>query len=363
MTVYIVMLLLSTAFAILATRLCDSVYSVRIKSGYQISIKQGNIFAFMSFLPLALVSALRVNVGVDYNSYAWIFNAINTLGEKTHVEKGYELLNQAVGVYTNDYKAVFFICSVITIGFFVFAIKENSANFAMSIYLFVTLGYFFYAMNSIRHFIALSIYLFAFRYMKKQKFLPFLALILVAACFHKIALIAIPVYFLLTRKFKFSYYVIIAIFLAIAAVLNKQILNIIFSVVYQSYRGSVYNVFTFSVFNVLLSAVACFFAIAYYKPLLEKSKSNIILINAAIFMLLFYLFCGWIPTPTRIGHFGTIFFILLFPEAISLEKNKKVRLFYWIVVSIFAAAFMFIMLADAARPEIQLLPYNSVFSS
>lgn len=363
MAVYIVMLLLSTAFAFLATRLSVSMCSVRLSSGHRISIKQGSIFAFLSFVPLALVSALRVNVGVDYNSYAWIFGAINTTGEQTHVEKGYELLNKTIGAYTTDYTFLFAACAIITMGFFIFTMKEHSAEFTLSVYLFITLGYFFYSMNSIRHFIALSIYLFALRYMKQQKFLPFLAFILLAATFHKIALIAIPLYFLLTRKFKFSYYVIIAIFLAIAAVLNKQILNIIFTFVYQAYKGSVYNVYSFSIFNVLLSGLATFFAIAYYKPLLEKHKGNIILINAAIFMLLFYLFCGWIPTPTRIGHFGTILFVLLFPEAISCEKNKKVRTLYYAIMAVFGLAFMLIMLKDAARPEMQLLPYRSIFSS
>lgn len=360
MPVYIVALVLSVSMAFLSTRLAPA-FTLQL-GGRIFTIKRRNIFAFMSFLPLVLVSGLRYNLGVDYNSYAWIFSAITKLNEKTHVEIGYELVNKIIGVFTDNYEVLFMVTSIIILGFFYAAMLKNSAEFYMSVLLFITLGYFFYSMNSVRHFMALAIYLYAFKYMKKQEFAKYLALILLAATMHKIALIAIPLYFVFTQKFKISYYAIIAIFLIIVAVFNKQILNLIFTFVYKSYKNSVYNVYSFSLFNVLLSGVATFFALSYYKPLLKRHKSNIILINAAVFMLLFYLFCGWIPTPTRIGHFGTIYFILLFPEVLACEPNKKVRDFYRIAIILFAIAFLMVMLAGADSPSIGLLPYQSIFS-
>lgn len=361
MLVYLIMGVISVSFAVMAS-CCSREYVIKLSdNGQLISFKIKNMLMFLSALPLALVSGLRYNVGVDYNSYAWIFNATVKLNEPTHVEEGYKALNNLVGFFTKEPIYIFLVTSIFIIVFFTIGIKQNSDNFAYSMFLFITLGYFFYSMNSIRHFMALSIYFFALKYMKKQELWKFLALILIAACFHKIALIAIPIYFVFTRKFKFSYYVIISVLLVICAVLNKQIMNIIFSFVYTSYKNSVYNVYDFSIFNVLLSLLASFFAIAYYKPLLAKDKANIIYINAAIFMFLFYMTCWWIPTPTRIGHFGTILFIALFPKAIACEQNKKVRTFYYIALTAFAMLFLLVMLQGAKDPSILLLPYRSIF--
>ncbi len=362
MLTYIGMIAVTMVFAAMVTYYPER-YQVKLdKSARIVTVKPKNILMFLSILPMILVSGLRYMVGVDYNSYAWIFGAIVKTNEKTHVETGYALLNKIVGQFTDNFVWLFVATSAIIICFVAVGIKQNSNNIAYSMFLFMSLGYFFYSMNSIRHFMALSIYFFAQKYMKKQEFLKFLAFILLAASFHKIALIGIPIYFVFTRKFKLSYYVIISVFLVIFAVLNKQIMNVIFSFVYTSYKNSVYNVYDFSVFNVILSGIATFFAIAYYKPLLKRNKANIIYINAAIFMLLFYLTCWWIPTPTRIGHFGTIFFILLFPEAIACEKNKKVKVFYYVALTLFALLFLIVMLIGAKDPTIGLVPYVSIFT-
>lgn len=362
MVTYFIMLVVTLGFAMMAAHYPQTCTIKLQKSGNLINLKLCNILLFLAAIPLALVSGFRYHVGVDYNSYNWIFGAIQG-GTKTHVEGGYKLLNQIVGFFTQDYMFLLLATSIIVIFFFMVAIRQNSVNIPYSVFLFISLGYYFYSMNSIRHFMALSIYFYAQKYMKKQQFWRFLALILIAATFHKIALIAIPIYFVFSRKFKFSYYAIIAAILVICAVLNKQVMNIIFTFVYSVYKNSAYNIYDFSIFNVILSGIATFLAIAYYKPLLEKNKSNIIYINAAIFMLLFYLTCWWIPTPTRIGHFGTIFFILLLPEAISCEKRRNIRIFYYVALSAFAILFLVIMLIQAQVPNIALLPYTSVFSS
>lgn len=364
MAIYYVMLIVTSAFALMSAYAPAQRKVVLEKSGLAFSFFPKRLLFFASFIPLFLVSALRFMIAVDYNSYAWIFSAINQLGEKTHVEIGYELLNRISYFFSTDYAGVFVLSSAIIIFFFGVGIYQNSPVPALSIFLFVTLGYFFYSMNSVRHFMALAIFFFAIRYMKTvsvSSFIKFTALILVAASFHKIALIAIPIYFVFTRKFSMRYYAVIAILLVICAALNKQIMALIFSFVYSAYKGSVYNVYDFSVFNVLLCAMATFFAIAYYKPLLKADKSNIIFINAAIFMLLFYLTCWWIPTPTRIGHFGTVLFILLFPKALACEKNPKVRRLYTVLLIIFAIAFMAVMLIGAQDKAIGLVPYRSIF--
>lgn len=318
---------------------------------------------FLAFMPLFFISAFRYSVGVDFHSYTWIFNALNITGEETHVETGYIILNKLIGYFTTNPQGLFIVTSMIILLFFAKGIYDNSDNLTLSLYLFITLGYFYYSMISIRHFMALGIYFYAQKYMKKQELIPFLTLILIASSFHKIALITIPLYFILTRRYKFSYFAIIFLMLIVCAVLNQYVLELIFTFVYSAYRNSIYHVYDVSIFNILLSGIATFLSIVYYKPLLKQDKSNIIYINSAFFMLMFYLTCWWIPTPTRIGHFGTIMFIILFPKALSCEKNIKVKQLYYIGITIFAILFMTIMLQGGNSPSMQLLPYQMIFDN
>lgn len=317
---------------------------------------------FLSFMPLYLISAFRYGVGVDFHSYTWIFNALNVTGEETHVEGLYIALNRLIGFFSTNPAGLFIVTSAIILVFFALGIYENSDNLTLTLFLFITLGYFFYSMISIRHFMALGIYFYAQKFMKRQEFFPFLALILLASGFHKIALIAIPIYFVFTQRYKVSHFAIMFSVLVACAVLNRYVLELIFMFVYSAYRNSIYHIYDVSAFNILLSGVATFMSIVYYKPLLERDRANIVYINSAFFMLMFYLTCWWIPTPTRIGHFGTILFIVLLPKAIACEKNVKLRSLYYVGVTILALAFMSLMLIGGQSPSMQLLPYQTVFN-
>lgn len=314
----------------------------------------------LSFLPLFVVSAFRYGVGVDFHSYTWIFNALNVTGEATHVELGYIVLNRLIGFFSTNPAWLFIVTTTIILSFFAKGIYDNSDNLPLTLYLFITLGYFFYSMISIRHFMALGIYFYAQKYLKKQDFVTFLMLILIASSFHKIALIAIPIYFVFTQRYKVSHFCMMFFVLIGCAVCNRYVLEAIFTFVYSAYRNSIYHVYDVSIFNILLSAVATFLSIVYYKPLLQQDKGNIIYINSAFFMLMFYLTCWWIPTPTRIGHFGTILFIILFPKAIACEGNPKVQHLYYVGITGLAVAFMYVMLLGGSSESMQLLPYQTI---
>lgn len=355
------MLITSISFAMLSQN-ATKTKEITLSQSKILQLYPKRTLYLLAFMPLYVISAFRYGVGVDFHSYTWIFNALNVTGEETHVELGYIALNKLIGFFSTNPAWLFIVTSGIILFFFAKGIYDNSDNITLTLFLFITLGYFFYSMISIRHFMALGIYFYAQKYMKKQEFISFLTLILIATSFHKIALIAIPIYFVFTKKYKASYLAMIFFVLVGCAVLNEYVLELIFAFIYSAYKNSIYHVYDVSVFNILLSSVATFLSIVYYKPLLQKDKANIIYINSAFFMLMFYLTCWWIPTPTRIGHFGTVFFIILFPKAIACEKNMKIRSLYYVGITILALAFMFIMLIGGQSPSMQLLPYQTIFN-
>ncbi|MEG0894785.1 MAG: EpsG family protein, partial [Oscillospiraceae bacterium] len=79
--------------------------------------------------------------------------------------------------------------------------------------------------------------MFAYYFMRKRKFIPYVLLVLLAASFHKIALIAIPLYFLLNIKYKAYWYGIGAAISLLLAVFHRQILDFIYNYAFTFYKA------------------------------------------------------------------------------------------------------------------------------
>lgn len=360
MAVYWLMTALTGTFCLALHRTQEPLI---LKTGHgRITFRTHTALLFLTFLPMTAVSALRRNVGVDTAAYQWIFRVINDGTEQTHVEWGYALLNRLVGLFTDDPAWLFALCTGITLTFFALGFRTLPDAAPLGSFLFLTLGYFFYSMNSIRHFMALSVYFYAGQYLRARRFFPFLCWTLAAAAFHKVALFGLLLYAVLPRRYNLRQYALFAGAFLGAAVCHKPLLALIFRFVYQSYQGSVYQVYTLSPFNLVLCGLGCFFAFFYYRPLLEKDPQNILFINGAIFSLLFYLTCFWIPTPTRLGHYGTVLLLPLFPRALACEENPVHRRWLLTLLLVFALGFLGVMLSRAGDPTLALTPYQSLLS-
>ena len=67
----------------------------------------------------------------------------------------------------------------------------------------------------------------------------------------------------------------------------------------------------------------------YYKPMLQAKKGNIVYINAAIFTFAMYALLFWFPMWSRLNLYFIGLFALIVPEAVSCEKDRKMRIFYY----------------------------------
>lgn len=356
MLVYIIMTLITCGFAYMASRDTTGVIAIS-----KFKISKSTLYLALAAIPMILVSGLRWETGVDHMNYFYVFTNI-LYNLNTHVEIGYKLLCEAILLFTEDMSVMFFVCSVITVTLTMISIKRSSSNIFISTFLYIAMGFFFYSMNSIRHFIALAIFMFAFKYLKERKLLKYLIAIVIAAAFHKIALIAIPIYFIFNIKFKAYWYAIFSGALIVVFITHNQILEFVYKFAfgfYKDYNGATIGI---SYVNIFITLALSIMAFLYRKPLLERNKANIILMNSAYFGLMFFAFCGWIPVYTRIGQYCTILSLFLIPEILGCETRPKIKRLYNIGLIAGFSIFLIIILINAQDPSIGLVPYSSIFS-
>lgn len=361
MAVYAIMVLLTTAFAYLSTRYKEC-YTIKInKHAKLVTINQSNIFAFLSFLPIVTVSALRYQVGVDYNSYMWMHEAV-VRGEPIHAEVGYKFLSKLVLLYAKDTQAIFVVTSIIILALICYGIYKYSPQPALSLFLFVSMGYLFSSFNILRQYIAIAIIFVGLRFIKENKFLPFLLLIIIAMTFHKTAIIMIPLFFILQFRFKQSYMFIMALIGACFIVLRGPLTNILVTLFYPQYAGTdlikPLTPFEFLYYAIVFSLLIllCF----AYKSGFFSDKLNLILFNCVFFSLLMYLCLSFVPEINRIAIYLEIFVIILIPRLFAAEQNVKTRRLYYGVTVFFFIAFFIVSVGVMGRFEV--LPYQTVFS-
>lgn len=357
MPVYFLMIAVSALLAAYSLKVHEC-YSIKLnKSGKIITLKQRNMLVVLSFIPVFLVSALRYEVGVDYHSYAWMFDAVKQ-GQAIHAEMGYKFLNQLVLLYSNNSQSIFIVTSAITLTLIFYGIYKYSPNPALSIFLLVTMGYLFSSFNILRQYIAIALIFASLRFIKENKFLPFLLIVLLAMTFHKTAIIMIPMFFITQLRLKQSYMLIISIVGACFIPLRGVMTNLLVSLFYPQYAGTdliqplsgfefVYYALVFG-----LAVSMCFM----YKKTFFEDKYNLIVFNCVFYSFLIYLCFSFVPEINRIAVYLEFFVILLIPRIFAQEQNKKTkRLYYFITIVGFTA---FLIISVGVMQRYNVLPYQ-----
>lgn len=169
--------------------------------------KINKILFYLSAFILSITIGCRISgVGVDDKSYESIFNQINNNGfldffMSTKMEPGYLILNQIIGIFTDNFQVFLYIASLIPIIFYYKAIEyeRKNVNFFLVVFLFGTLMY-LYFFGIMRLFIATSIAMFAIRYIFEKNTKKYIFFVLIAATFHYSALFMLLLIYFSTEK-------------------------------------------------------------------------------------------------------------------------------------------------------------------
>ena len=197
------------------------------------------LYSGIMFMFFFLVSGLRYDVGYDYNSYAGIFfNSYSMSIENTFqssTEKGYLLLNKIISSYTLDYQYLYLFIAFIVALSVMYYLYKNSSMIYLSCFTFITIGCFYFSMDFLRQVLAGVIILYALNNLDKKQYLHYIVLILFAICFHKSALLMLPLMFVLLiplNKYVLGAYGFITILLI---TYSTQILVFVTSFIYSGY--------------------------------------------------------------------------------------------------------------------------------
>ncbi len=195
-------------FLIVITAMNTSTCIVQLQENGRVRYNQkGKWMIGLCLFYLAFVSAFRYHVGTDYGNYMASYP--NYIGHwlyyiQTFSEPGIAVLAKLGSLIYNKYITLFVICAVLTVTLYGITISKYSKHFLYAILLYVFIGAWHGSFNGIRQYIAAAILFAGHRYIYDRKFWKYLLVILLAMCFHRTALIMLPVYFLAGRKITIS---------------------------------------------------------------------------------------------------------------------------------------------------------------
>lgn len=170
-------------------------FSLRVKGTSK------KICAALSILIPAFFAGIRYGIGTDYFvTYKPYFEYLAGHGSLQLVNResldiGFKIINLAVIKLGGNLQMVLFVSSVLTLFAFRKAILlyKDKMNVGMAAFVFM-LMYYQTSFNIVRQVLAASIVLYAFHYIEEKEPFKFTLWVIVAALFHKTAVVVLPFY-------------------------------------------------------------------------------------------------------------------------------------------------------------------------
>ena len=323
------------------------------------SNRLNHLILLAATIPLFLLSALRVGVGVDYWAYKQIYNEY-TYSSSLNIEPGFKLIVSTLNTYSLNFQWLFIVSALITYLFIYKALKK-SINPALSIFLFCNLSFLYYSLNTTRQFIAISIVLFSLQFIVKRKFLKYIATISIATILHMSAMLMIPMYFLLNVKYKTYQYALLLIISSISYAFRVSLINIILYFYPQYGLEGIFSYATSPSEIFIITSTLLILLIAYLnkRKLINRNDADIrIGINIAYFSFLIHTALSWVPLIDRASLYIDIGLIIFIPLFISKIPSKSSRFKIILFLIFYTSIYTFISVA--LNDSHSVMPYSSV---
>lgn len=319
------------------------------------------------YLLLTGVSACRIAVGNDY----WVYrDNFKLIAQERHVssEFGFNYIVKWIQLLFgyDEYLPVFAFFSIITVFFFVRALRDQGNHFAFSLFLLMTGGYYFNSLNSVRYYLALAIALFSMKYVLRGEYSKFIFWVLVGMMFHKSVLLVVPVYlvakFLAVIRLKTWHYIVGGIF-GCSLIFGQNVYREIIFLFYPYYRNSMFDNGQLSYANILKCVCVLALCVICFRRSLRDDMVNRFYFFLNVFGLVVYCCGSFIPETSRIGYYMIISQVFLLPKLLAEMRDgwfKKLCLLG--VIGAFSAYFA-LLLREMYAIDVRLLPYlNWIFN-
>ena len=366
MIVYITGTALSIIFAYISTHISKS-HEVNNSSAAVIK----SLFAFLSFLPLAVISMIRFNVGIDFMEYRNIYITLDKASQfyaskGFFGENGFILLFRVLKYFSDNPQLFFIVTSIFICGSYYILIYKESVSPAYSALLFVICKDFFLSLTGIRQYIAISIAIYSLPLIKRKKWIPTIVILLIAATFHTSVLVFILIYImnLINIKPLTGWGIVV-----ITAAASRSILRLMipllrqFNLYYRYFaRGlDTYNSTGNAALEVLLISLSFYILLCYEYNSAKHSENFKLLYNAVLYSLIISVMTPVLPMSSyRLTWYMNVFIVLYLPEALQLMPSKKLRqIASFFVIMAFFGVIIYILYIN---PRLHFLPYQTIWS-
>ena len=292
------------------------------------------IISSFVMIVLVLIAGLRNNIG-DTESYINLYKLVGTDIDLSGYESGFIALLNILKQISSDPQFMIFVMAMITTVLNIWVIRKYSNVFELEIFVYITAGYFLITMNGIRQALAASVIFACTDLIIKDKFKPFLIIVLIMSTIHTSALIMIPVYFIVkTEAWSPKMMKLIGVS-AIAFILFQPLIKIIFSLIegtrYSSYEEAIMSTGNgANIIRVAIAAVPVF--LSYIKRDLLKDvwpESNLF-VNMSVINLIIMVFSLFNWIFARFSFYFQIYNFILLPFIVCklFDKREKGLAYY-----------------------------------
>ena len=359
MHIYLIMLLPALLFAKLASNVKP--YPV-LKSTYY-------TFAVLSFLPFAINSMFRGQVGTDWIIYDAYYYEISN-GGRSFSEPLFNILNRMLYAVSHNSVLLFAVVGFLTLLFFFIGIFQQSEMIAYSILLFFLTGKYFSSLNQIRQMLAMSIFFFAFRYIRERRSKKYFFWIFVACLIHSSSVIYAPLYFLYGARYSTKRLAILAFGYCFCLPVLSLLAPVLVGLTsYGWYLDSRFDQNNFDIVGFAVSLlIFCFHLfllrrrekIEDDRTAMETGRENGFMTMICLFSCLLYLLTNALPQVTRVAESYSVIQILSLPNMVKKEKNVR---FQAIVLCTVAGIFACKLLYNVYGTQwwYGVLPYHTFF--
>lgn len=338
----------------------SSLYLYILKST-NLGKKFERISAFIIFLELYIISAIRVHVGTDYGIYLDLYKKIDKLTyDPKGMEFGYFYLNKFVkNIFGGEY-AIFAVTSLIIIGLVYLTVKKFSVDPVLSLIIYMCVSY-LTSLNIIRQSIAISIVFFSIRYIDSK--VKWLIPLLIGVLFHKTMILVIPFFFLAKLNLKKKHYIFIGIIgIGLFLTYGRTLIFITeFIEGFDHYVGSNFVKEGANPIRTIITFTIFIFFLLDYKEIM-KNKNMKFAFTMFLFGTMFSLFMVKGKIFARVVDYFDIFQILLIPYVINSIKKLNIfclKKYILLITTIILAANFYYFYYSVKTNQSNVIPYKT----
>ncbi|MGU8826011.1 EpsG family protein [Clostridium perfringens] len=299
--------------------------------------KKEDRLSIIIFIALLIVSAFRDMVGTDFLAYKSYIENIKLYSINNSLyEKGYYLLNNLVFRISDNSQYIFVFVSFIILYLIHKTLKRYSISYTLSMFLFVTLYFYYNSFNIIRQYISIAIVFFSIKYLINRNLKKFLICIFIATMFHMTALLILPFYWIVNKRFNSIVYLSVIILTILISFLSPILISLILKI-FPKYSLYLNTTFTLNSNKSIIIIIALVFIYSYLNinKINKVQENGIILINLTFFALIFAILSSKNIMIYRVTMYFYTFIILLIPICIEIiDKRIKPLVYYILILSL-----------------------------